>query len=314
MLLIDGSSNFPNDVPRPVVALGNFDGVHVGHRRVIERAMEEANISRGTSVVYTFDPHPVRILAPAECPPLIQTKEQKLSAIEALGANICVVEPFTARFASMDAAEFLNEVVVARLHAAAIVAGYDFTFGLHRLGDMETITEFCREKGIGAFAVEARFSGETLISSTNIRRLVEGGNIREAAALLGRPYRITGRVVAGRALGRELGARTANIESQNELIPKEGVYLTQTIIPSGASEPAVHPSITSIGDNPTFRDAAFTIETHIIGADVDLMGIEIEVDFIDRMRDQKAFDSAQALGLQIRLDIELARKMRAKVK
>lgn len=312
MKRIFGSENFSHNERRPIVAMGVFDGVHLGHSHLIESALEEAKKSGGRGVVYTFEPHPVKILAPAECPPLLQTLEQKLDAIEALGADACVIEPFTAELAHSTAADFFKSVIVDKLHAHAVVVGYDFTFGLHREGTVEMLEKLGAGHGVRIIVVGAQFLGETLISSTNIRRLLEHGNVKEAAALLGHPYMIEGKVVPGAGLGRRLLAHTANIESENELLPKDGVYLSTTIVSreKGAEE-TKYPSVTSIGDNPTFPGPRFTVETHLIDEAVDIVGWRIAVWFLDRMRDQIAFDTEDELRGQIRRDIEAAREMHA---
>ena len=304
MRRIDGSAQFPNDLPAPAVALGNFDGVHLGHRHIIGRTVALARATGGTGAVYTFDPHPVRVLAPAECPAQIQTTAQKLGAIAAAGVDCCVVEPFTAAFAAQTAEAFFEQIVAGRLRAAAVVVGYDFTFGLHRAGTTERLVEFGRRHGIRVEICEAQFLDERLISSTNIRRLVEHGEVAEAARLLGRPHRIEGTVVAGRGIGRELDARTANVAPANELVPADGVYLALAAVGGEATCPA----IVSIGDNPTFPHAPFAIEAHLIDAEVDALGKPIAVDFLERMRGQVAFSSVGELREQIQKDIAEARR------
>lgn len=309
MRLIKGSQNFPPDA-RPVVALGNFDGVHLGHRAIIGRAIAEALGAGVASAAYTFDPHPAKVLSPAECPPLIQTIEQRLRAIEALGVDICAVEPFTREFASQGAHTFFASVIRGRLKAKAIVAGYDFTFGIHRGGSSETLEALGREAGMAVHIVPPQFLGETLISSTNIRRLIERGDVAEGARLLGRPHAIEGDVVPGAGRGHSLGARTANLATSNELIPRDGVYLTLTRI-GGETDGAWLPSLSSIGSNPTFPGAGFAIETHVLGWEADLSGRSASVAFLERMRDQIAFASASELKRQIAKDIAETRKRHA---
>lgn len=304
MKRIFGSCNFPREAAGAAVALGNFDGVHLGHAHVIRRAAQLARQTKAACAVYTFDPHPVRILAPAECPPLIQTLDQKLASFEGLGVDICVVEKFTEELAARGAEEFFREVVAGRLGASAIVVGYDFTFGSRRCGTAELLAELGKKCGIAVEVLDAQFLGKKLISSTNVRRLIEHGETAEAGCLLGRPYSIRGTVVPGRGIGRELAARTANIETANECIPANGVYLTESIV-----EGKSYPSITSIGDNPTFPHAPFAIEAHFIDATVDVMGKSLDLVFFHKMRDQAAFASVEELKGQIARDIELARML-----
>ena len=300
-----GSANFPSDAPRPVAALGNFDGVHLGHRHLIDAVREKARALSGVAVIYTFDPHPVRILAPRQCPPLLQTLEQKLDTFEKLGVDICVVEKFTEEFAHFTPEAFFQRVIVERMNAAAVVVGYDFTFGIHRHGTAETLQVLGREFGVEAIIVEAQFQGETLISSTNIRHMIARGEVDAAAALLGRPYSVVGLVVPGRGTGRTLDAHTANIETQNEVIPKDGVYVSLTQV-KGDGKALRYPSVTSIGNNPTFPTASFAIETHLIDADVDIMGRWVVVEFLKWMRGQIAFASPEELKEQIHRDIDAA--------
>jgi riboflavin kinase/FMN adenylyltransferase len=301
------SDNLPADTPPPVVILGNFDGVHLGHRRLIEMARQKAQALNGVTVVYTFDPHPVRILAPHQCPPLLQTLEQKLAMLEELGVDICVVERFTEKFAHLTPEVFFEQVIMKRLGAAAMVVGYDFTFGIHRHGTTESLQSLGKEYGVEAIIVEAQFQGETLISSTNIRQMIAGGEVGAAAALLGRPYSLAGRVVPGRGTGRTLAAHTANMETKNEVIPKDGVYVSLTQV-QGDGKGERYPSITSIGNNPTFPMASFAIETHLIDVDMDIMGREVVVEFLKWMRDQMTFATIDELKDQIHRDVDAARQ------
>ncbi len=307
MLIFHGSHTFPQDRTGISVALGNFDGVHHGHRAVIAKAIVEAKHLKTRSAIYTFEPHPVKVLAPALCPRMIQTLAQRLSSFEELGVDFCVIEHFTKEFASLRAEQFFSDIIVAKLHAKALVAGYDFTFGRHRLGNTQTLTTLCASHGIHCTIVDAQFSNDTLMSSTTIRRMIEGGQVREASVLLGRPYTLRGKVVSGRKRGKTLGAPTANLESENEIIPREGVYLTLCKILS--SSKAIFPAITSIGRNPTFAEHHLSIETHLIDREIDLMGKEIEVFFLEWMRAQITFDSAKDLAAQITADSASARAM-----
>lgn len=301
-----GSDKVQGAFRNAVVALGNFDGVHLGHRHIIERTIELAKRANGVSVAYTFEPHPVRILAPESCPPLIQTLPQKLASLEELGLDACVVETFTHEFAKQNAEEFLQHILKGRLGARTIIVGYDFTFGYHRSGTIEVLEKLGSKHGIDVVVVEARFVGDLLLSSTEIRHFVAAGNIEEANLMLGRPYRLEGRVVAGKGFGVRLDARTANIAPSNELLPGNGIYLSVTHIEKGSKKS--WPSITSIGDNPTFPGEELKIETHLIDFDGDLMGQTLSVDLFKKMREQVAFPSVEELHDQIQKDIASARR------
>jgi len=309
--LYRGSQNFAKDkAPKPVVAIGIFDGVHLGHRELMRRAREEAARIGGTSAAYTFEPHPVRILSPDQCPKLITTGEQKIRQIGSTGIDAVIVEEFTPEFANQGPGDFFENMMRGRLAAAAVVIGYDFTFGLHRQGTIETFEELGAAGGIEVVVVPAVFADETLISSTVIRSMIEGGEVARARSLLGRPYEVVGGVVPGRGFGITLAARTANLELVSELMPKDGVYVTRTLVhPDGYSPEGarIYPSVTSIGDNPTFMDNPHSVETHLIDADVELKGRTLSVEFISYMRDQIRFTSVDELRAQIHRDIDVAR-------
>ncbi len=304
MIRYFSSKDFSTDTKAPVVVFGNFDGVHLGHQELICRAKKKVERLDGTCVVYTFNPHPAKILAPKHPPCLLQTLEQKISSLEIMGVDVCVVESFTSDFSHMHAKNFFEDIIVGRLNASALVIGYDFTFGIHREGTADTLTHLANSNGIEMDKVEAQFRGETLISSTNIRRMLADGDINMANSLLGRPYSIEGVVVAGRGLGGALNAHTANINTCNELTPIDGVYITETIV-EGTDR--VYPSVTSIGDNPTFPDSGFAIETHLLDIDMNILGKNIEIGFLKRLRDQVAFRSQQDLRERIKMDIDESR-------
>ncbi|OGQ22031.1 MAG: riboflavin biosynthesis protein RibF [Deltaproteobacteria bacterium RIFCSPLOWO2_02_FULL_44_10] len=303
---IFGSAAFPQEILSPIVALGNFDGVHRAHVKLLEQVHTWAKHYRGTTVVYTFDPHPVKMLSPESCPPLLQTQEQKLLALEKQGIEICVLEPFTTEFSQKTPEYFLEEILHRRLRAKCIVVGYDFTFGMRRAGNIPLLEKFCREHQIDIHIVPAQFQKETLMSSTHIRKLLLSGDIARANSLLGYPYQLWGEVVRGRGLGESLGAHTANLELENELIPADGVYLTRTEILEESSK--IFPSITSIGNNPTFPGSERTVETHFLDQVIEVQGKRLSVHFLEWMREQIAFETPDALKHQIAADLHAARK------
>jgi len=306
---VEGSKQFPGDVESTSVALGNFDGVHLGHQKLIGRIRENASRTGGLSAVYTFEPHPVKILAPSQCPRLLNTLDQKLRYLGRYGVDIAVVEPFSHELAKLTPEVFFRDIIVGRLKAHSIVAGYDFTFGLHRQGTIETLEELGRESGIDVSIVPAEFLGETLISSSLIRKIVREGRVDEAAKFLGRPYEIEGEVIPGRGLGVTLAARTANLKPFNEIMPGDGVYWTLTSVEG--SEKAM-PSVTSIGDNPTFPDGHYSVETHILERDVELLGKRITVHFLAFMRETLRFSTIEELKAQIARDISAAKEYHAR--
>ncbi len=305
-----GSANVPKPFRNAAVALGNFDGVHLGHVHIISKTIELAKKMGGPSVVYTFNPHPVRVLAPESCPPLIQTIEQRMALLEDMKIDFCVVENFTHDFAQQTAEQFFERILMARLGASAVVVGYDFTFGRHRGGTIELLETLGKKHSVEIVAVGAQFVGDLLLSSTEIRHFVATGRVEEAGKMLGRSFAVEGRVVAGKGLGGYLGAHTANIESKNELLPGNGVYLSATNTLKGGRKR--WPSITSIGHNPTFPGEPLSIETHLIGFEGDLRGETISIEFLEKMRDQIAFPSVEKLHEQIVKDVEHARRWHEK--
>lgn len=305
MKRFDGLDEVVKPFKHAVVTLGNFDGVHRGHRIILREAVERANTAGVLPVVYTFYPHPVKLFAPESCPPLIQTIDQRLEALEMLGIEACVVESFTLNYAHLAPKEFFNTVLVERLGASAVVIGYDFTFGVHRRGTAEVMQHLGEEAGIEVSVVKAQFLGELLISSTEIRRDIQRGDVGRARELLDAPFALRGTVIAGHGVGSTLGAHTANLKVDNELTPADGVYITHARL---LDEAKTYPSITSVGYNPTFKDRSFSVETHIIDYQGNLRGRRLDVLFHKRMRGQVAFDSATTLKGQIERDIETARK------
>lgn len=311
MELFEGSQSFSSrKFDSPVVAIGIFDGVHLGHQELMRRARMEARRRGCASVVYTFEPHPVRVLSPDQCPKLLTTREQKLAQLAKLGIDAIVVEPFTRDFASQGPGKFFDEILLTRLRASCVVIGYDFTFGMHRQGTIETFEEMGRGCGMSSIVVPAVFADETLISSTVIRSMISAGEVRMARSLLGRPYEALGEVVPGRGFGSTLAARTANLRLASELSPGDGVYITRTLVHHegyGRATPALYESVTSIGSNPTFAELPHSFETHLIDVDADVLGKTVSIEFLERIRDQEKFISVEDLRNQIHRDIDAAR-------
>jgi len=303
-----GSDSLDRRYDNAVVALGNFDGVHIGHQRLIFRMRELAEKKNAASVVYTFDPHPVQVLAPDAAPLLIQTLEQKLRSIEDLGVDVCVVEKFTKEFAKHTARSFVENVLLQKIGAGGVVVGYDFTFAFQRSGCVEDLQRIGAESGIDVFVMEPQFLGDMLLSSTEIRNFIQEGRVDQANTMLGRLFCMQGIVVKGKGRGGRLGAHTANVQPDNSIIPGGGVYLTLT----GVDHEEDVKSITSIGFNPTFHQKEMSIETHLIEFTGDLLGKRISVKFIEKIRDQIAFPSPQALIVQIKEDIKGAKELHEK--
>lgn len=305
MKTIRSSKNLKGRLKYPVLTLGNFDGVHKGHRKIIKKVMAIAKKKGGTSILYTFDPHPVKILCPQLAPVVLQTLDQKISTLKALGLDILVIEPFTERLAKLSASQFFNEIIVNRTRAKEIVVGYDFTFGRHRAGGAQYLKRLAAEKGIAVHIIDAIFFKESLLSSTHIRHFLERGDLASAHAMLGRPYSIVGTVVKGRGLGAELGFHTANLATKNELIPPTGVYITATRICRTGKK---YKSAANIGYNPTFKGTDLSIETYLLDFNGDLLKQDIELEFHKKIRREMTFESTEELRNQITKDVEATRK------
>ena len=289
----------------PVLTIGNFDGVHMGHLALFDKVKERAGLMDGQSVVMTFEPHPIKVMKPGNGPPLITPTQQKLRLIQEAGIDIILCIPFTRQFAAISAQDFIEMLLVDRIGIREIVVGYDYTFGRNREGNIELLKEMGARYGFAVLTVEPVHVDRTLASSTAIRNLVQEGNLRETKRLLGRDYQICGTVVKGRNRGgRLLGFPTANLELIDELIPRVGVYAVKVFI-----DDRIHNGLTNIGYNPTFKNDQFSVETHVLDFSGDLLGKIIRVAFIERLRDEEKFKSIEDLAHQIGQDVLRARKI-----
>lgn len=286
----------------PVVTLGNFDGVHIGHRKIIGKVIERARAMRRPAVVYTFEPHPLKVVAPHMSPPLITDNPDKRALIEGLGADYLMFARFTREFASKHPREFVEEVIVKGFGASEVWVGANFVFGKERRGTVEYLKTLGKEYGFRVFGVPPVRKGGQVVSSSRIRALIREGEVGKASALLGRDYSIKGRVVKGAAIGRSLGFPTANIKVISEIVPGDGVYAARASI-DGASRNA----LINVGTAPTFGERARSVEAHILGFRKNIYGRAIRVSFLERLRDEKRFPSEEALKRQIKKDIERAK-------
>lgn len=301
---------FPDD-PRPsrwmspVLALGNFDGLHRGHQKIIERVRRSAADRNGAALVLTFDPHPPRVVRPDKASPLLMTMPQKLDGLSRAGLTGTAVVRFTEAFSQWSPDAFVRQVLVEWLRVSEVWVGADFLFGHERAGTFSVLRALGAQYGFRAEKIDPVRYKEFVVSSTRIRRLVAEGRVDEAGALLGHHYAIGGTVVHGAARGRLLGFPTANLSTDNELVPPTGVYATAAEI-SGTRWPAV----TNIGVRPTFESAgAVTIETHVLGLDADVYGAPLSLSFIQRLRDERRFPDVDALKEQIQADVRRARRL-----
>ena len=293
----------PSRWMRPVLALGNFDGVHRGHRKILDSVCRVADEHAATSVVMTFDPHPPRVVRPDKAPPLLMTKAQKLAAFEAAGLHGAAIVRFTPELSRWDPDTFVMTVLVDWLRVAEVWVGANFLFGHGRAGNFSLLRALGARCGFRAEKIDPVRYRDFVVSSTRIRRLVNEGRVDEAGALLGHEYAIEGRVVSGDRRGRTLGFPTANLCTDNELLPPNGVYAT-TLTVGGI----VRPSITNVGLRPTVDPSGrVTVETHVFDLDGDLYGAVVRLGFVQRLRDERPFESLDLLKAQIAADCVRAR-------
>ncbi len=286
----------------PVLTIGNFDGVHKGHLRLFDLTKKRAAAIEGQSAVMTFDPHPIKVMKPGNGPPLITLTDQKLELISDAGMDIIFCLPFTRRFASISAQDFVQNILVDKIGIREIVVGYDYSFGAGREGGIELLESMGKELDFKIHVVPPVYVENVLVSSTSIRNLVQEGKLLEAKKLLGRDYQVGGTVIKGKNRGgRLLGYPTANLALIDELVPKKGVYVVKVLVDGTKSD-----GVTNVGYNPTFGDGALSVETHILNFQDDLLGKQIRIKFIERLRDEKTFHSVEDLVAQIERDIARA--------
>jgi len=302
--------HFPDDarppwLVHPVLALGNFDGLHRGHLKIVERVRRGAAEHGGTPMAMTFDPHPPRVVRPDKAPPLLMTLPQRLEALERAGMRAVAVVRFTRELSQWEPETFVRTVLVEWLHVSEVWVGANFLFGHDRSGNFSLLRTLGQRYGFRADKIDPVRYKEFVVSSTRIRRLIAEGRVDEAGALLGHPYALAGTIVEGRRRGRELGFPTANLRTENELIPPHGVYATTLTV-----DGIVHAAITNVGLNPTFGDTGVTtIETHVLHDNRELYGQHVQLGFVQRLRDERRFDDVDALRAQIEADCRRAERL-----
>jgi riboflavin kinase / FMN adenylyltransferase len=291
-----------------VITIGNFDGVHIGHQALFHEVIEKAESLNGTSIVMTFEPHPVRVLKQNGHLPLITLYEQKVEIIENSGVDVLICIPFTKEFAEISAKEFVEDILLKSIGMKAIVVGKDYTFGKNREGDIDLLKTYAKNLGfevVVADWIQTSKNGPGRISSTRTRELVMSGKVDEAQKLLGRYYQLRGIVTAGRNRGGKLlGFPTANINLNDELCPKNGVYAV-TVDCMGKT----FQGVANIGYSPTFDDHVFSVEVHILDFNENIYGQNIRVNFVQRIRDEEKFSNISELSDEIKKDIVKARKI-----
>ena len=289
---------------QPVLALGNFDGLHRGHAAIINRVRGRANDRGVLSIALTFDPHPPRVIRPDKAPELLMTATQKFEALTAAGIGGIAVVRFTEEMSRWAPERFVINTLVEWLKVSEVWVGANFLFGHERAGNFSLLRELGARHGFRAEKIEPVRYKDFVVSSTRIRRLVAEGSVDEAGVLLGHHYAINGVVVPGEGRGREIGVPTANIRSDNELLPLDGVYATLVTL-----DGVVYPGVTNVGLRPTFGEGRRVLETHVFDLTRDLYGVPLRLSFVRRLRDEMEFDGVESLRSQIEADCRQARKL-----
>ena len=311
MRVIAGSARVDGTLRRPVVTIGNFDGIHLGHQAILRTVVARARALVGEAVVYTFDPHPRKVLRPESAPGLLTTLDQKIELLASCGVDVVIVEPFTLEFARTDAEVFIRECLHRRIRPVEVYVGYDFHFGRDRAGSMRLLTELGPRLGFAVTIIPEVTIDEGDVNSTRIRRLLADGLPEIAARMLGRDYAVRGGIVRGDERGRTLGFPTANLDPESEVLLAPGVYTGALRLLEPGDPPAetLLASVTNVGFRPTFEDGAeLRVEAHAIDWSGDLYGRRVELSFSQRLRGEQEFSGPDALREQIAADVAEARR------
>lgn len=299
-------ADVPSDIPPSALTIGNFDGVHFAHQRIMQRVVEVARERGLVPSVLTFDPHPTRVVAPARAPRLLSTPEQRLTLMKALGIQQVFLLPFDKKFSQITAEDFVHKLVLDRLHAKAVLVGSNFHFGHKQSGNTEMLVRLGKEAGFYTEIVPGVQLRHLWVSSSEVRSLIEKGNVSMACRLLNRPYFLEGEIVRGHGIGSKQTVPTLNLRTSAEVLPANGVYITRTEdLKSGQQ----WPSVTNIGMRPTFNGDSLTIETFLLEPLQGKAPESIRLQFLRRIREERKFDSPEALKTQILKDVSTAQKL-----
>ncbi|MGB3400179.1 MAG: bifunctional riboflavin kinase/FAD synthetase [Candidatus Deferrimicrobiaceae bacterium] len=308
MIVVRGSSEFTSETGVSLT-VGNFDGVHLGHRELLRRTVARGREAGTIAVALMFNPHPVRFFSPGARFYEITGEEEKTGLIAQTGIDVLVIESFDGAIGGMWPDEFARQILALRLRSRWVTVGYDFTFGRNRSGSPAMLAEVGQELGFEVDVVPPLLRGGLIVSSTRIRGLLLAGRVREAEELLCRPYRMSGPVVTGAGRGKDMGFPTANIRFSQELVPLPGVYVVEAEVGG-----ILHRSVASVGFNPTFGENSLGLEVHVMDFHRDIYGENIAVYFRDRIRDERKFKSVQELVRQIEKDVQYAREAKLPVR
>ena len=285
------------------LSVGNFDGLHLGHQKILRAVVERARATKTKAGVVTFDPHPLKVLRPAQAPALVQTLRQRLDGLQSMGLDAALVVHFDLAFAALTAQQFARDILVGKLRAAAILVGQTFRFGHNNAGDVALLSDMGRELKFGVEIIPPVVLEGQMVSSTTVRRAILEGRPSEAASLLGRPFVLTGEIVRGSGRGSTIVVPTLNLAPEQELLPKTGVYATQALVGG-----RLYNAATNVGFRPTFDGTRISVESHLFDFSERLTEGRLEVRFREYLRDERKFASPQELVEQIGADIEQARE------
>lgn len=295
------------DVPHPfgpsAVTIGNFDGVHYGHRYLMQRVVAIGREHGWVSTVLTFDPHPARLLAPDRAPRLLSTPGERIELMREQGIERIVILPFTHEISKLTPEEFVEQILVDKLQARAVLVGDNFRFGNRAAGDINTLRDFGSRYGFDVIAVSRVCLRGRVVSSTEVRRQLQAGNVSLVCRMLGRPFTLRGKIIKGEGIGHTQTVPTLNLATDSEVLPASGVYITRTFDPETGH---TWHSITNVGYRPTFGGEKLTIETFLLSRFEGPPPQTIALDFLKRVRDERKFDSAAALKVQILKDVQRA--------
>ena len=304
MRIIRGTKNITGPISHPVMAIGNFDGVHVRHQTLFRKTAELALEHQGTPIAFTFEPHPLKIIAPEKVPPLLTHFKKKMELIGSFGIDLIICADFTRKFADQQPREFSKNILFGKIGVKEVVVGFDYAFGRGREGTIPYLKQMGEEFGFRVHVVEPfQLNGQT-VSSSHVRELIEAGQIEAARKFLGRDYSIIGPVVDGYKTGQAIGFPTANIDTSKVQIPGTGVYAVRVVY-----EGQSHDAVANIGFNPTFHRDRLSVEVHIFDFNQVIYSHEIEVQFVARIRSEITFKSADDLVVQINQDIEKTKQI-----
>lgn len=306
MVVIEDAWRLSESLGPSVVTIGNFDGVHAGQQAILRRLADRGRATGLESILVTFEPHPQSVLRPEQSPPRLTTRDQKRALVERLGVGTIAEVRFDESFAETTARHFVKVFLHERLQAAEIFVGSRFVFGRRREGDLRLLRELGRAHGFDAFGVEEVVFDDAPVSSTRIRRAIQEGNVGDAGAMLGRAYSIYGSVVRGDGRGKMLGWPTINVATAHEVLPQDGVYASKVWLPE---LDRMFDAVTNVGSRPTFPDGGQkVVESHLFGFHGEIYGKAVELCFLERLRGEEAFPSAEALTSQIEKDAGRARE------